>query len=381
MENIETKSAEEQLVDVIKSEVATVADLKADKDAVDALKSALDEIKVPSVEGFVKSEALDALEVKFAEEKSAREELEALVKSAPAIIKGDTMTDIQFTYEKGGDIDLSSEFVKSYDVQANVAGAPTGAAAVYHAMVQMNPWRGVSTVMPSNATAVNLPQVSDITAAAENTVPASPTYNGDVASATVVAQNWVSRARFSDASIADLPNLGQMVGSMIAQQIARREAIDMAGQLAAASFATVNTGVAAALPTSIAPYADMMASLSSAYKPNAKWMMSREGLAHLRGLGQNGSGSDLVINPSNGNFMLWGYEIVVNDYVAPGTTAGQHSAYFGDFRQGTFIMSRKELSISRHPDTLPGADTFYGNMRSRGTAWDESALVVLNTAA
>ena len=372
------KTAEEVLADVVKSEVAVVAETKADKSDLEGFAKSAD---IPSVEGLVKSEELEELKAAVVALTEKNETLEATVKSAPSIIKGDTMSDFEFSYEKGGDIDLSGEFHKSYDVQANVAGAPTGAAAVYHAMVQMNPWRGVSTVMPSTATAVNLPQVSDITAAAENTVPAAPTYNGDVTSATVVAQNWVSRARFSDASIADLPTLGQMVGSMIGQQIARREAIDMATQLAGANFTAVNTGVAAALPTTIAPYADMMASLSSAYKPNAKWMMSREGLAHLRSLGQNGTGSDLVINPSNGNFMLWGYEIVVNDYVAPGTVAGQHSAYFGDFRQGTFIMSRKELTISRHPDTLPGADTFYGNMRSRGTAWDENALIVLNTAA
>ena len=365
-----------QIVDVVKSSVAEVANEKADKADLEALKES-----IPSVEGFVKAEELAAAQEAVEALKGQLETLEATVKSAPSIIKGDTMSDFEFSYEKGGDIDLSGEFHKSYDVQANVAGAPTGAAAVYHSMVQMNPWRGVSTVMPSTATAINLPEVSGITAAAENTIPAAPDYEGAIESATVIAQNWVSRARFSDASIADLPTLGQMVGSMIGQQIARREAIDMATQLAGASFTAVNTGQAAALPTTIAPYADMMASLSSAYKPNAKWMMSREGLAHLRGLGQNGSGSDLVINPSNGNFMLWGYEIVVNDYVAPGTVAGQHSAYFGDFRQGTFIMSRKELTISRHPDTLPGADTFYGNMRSRGTAWDTAALVVLNTAA
>ena len=143
----------QDIVDVVKSSVDGAIEAKADKAEVAELKSALEAIEVPSVEGFVKSEALEALEVKFAEEKSAREELEAIVKAAPAIIKGDNMTAIEFSYEKGGDIDLSAEFVKSYDVQANVAGAPTGAAAVYHAMVQMNPWRSVSTVMPSTATA------------------------------------------------------------------------------------------------------------------------------------------------------------------------------------------------------------------------------------
>ena len=150
------------------------------------------------------------------------------------------------------------------------------------------------------------------------------------------------------------------------QQVAVAEAADMISQLDGATVAEVPTGVAAGLPTAIGPWADLVASLSSAYKPGARFVMSREALRSLRALPQAGTGSDLVIDPSTGMFRLWGYEIVINDHMDAGGAAGQNPVYFGDFSMGTTIISRKEMSISRHEDTIPGAMYYYGNLRSRG---------------
>ena len=107
--------------------------------------------------------------------------------------------------------------------------------------------------------------------------------------------------------------------------------------------------------------------------------MSREALQNLRGLTQS-SGGDLVIDPSDGMFKLWGYDIVINDHLDAGSTGGENPVYFGDFRQGTIIVSRKEMQVGRHEDTIPGAVYYYGNMRSRGVVWDASAIRRFNVA-
>ena len=279
----------------------------------------------------------------------------------------------------------SVDVTKQFTSTTQITGAPTASQRLYYAMQQMNPFRGLSTIYPVSATAVNLPQVTGITAQVEANVPnsinTSTGHGGNLSSVTVVPQNWVSRTAFSDQSVADLPSLDMMIGAFMGQQIAVAEAVDMISQLDGATVAEVNTGEATALPTSIEPWADLVASLSSAYKPGARFVMSREALRSLRALPQAGTGSDLVIDPSSGMFRLWGYEIVINDHMDPGAVAGQNPVYFGDFSMGTTIISRKEMSISRHEDTIPGAMYYYGNLRSRGVVWDANALRRFNVSA
>ena len=383
-DKVEEKSAEEVLADVVKTEVAAVAETKADKADLEGLAKSED---IPSVEGFVKSEQLDEL-------KSKLDEMSATMAAAPAINKGVAMDDGYFKWD--GELDLNGQgnrfnktaidVIKAFDGTTNITGAPTASQRLYYAMQQMNPFRGVSTIMPTSATAVNLPQVTGITAQAEAAIPSSINtstgHGGDIANATVVPQNWTSRTAFSDQSVADLPSLDMMVGAFMGQQIGIAEAVDMVSQLDGnTDVAEVNTGEAAAMPSDIGPWADLVASLSSAYKPNAYFVMSRMALASLRTLSQGGAGSDLVIDPGTGDFMLWGYRIVVNDHMDAGNAAGQNPVYFGDFAMGTTIVSRKEMSISRHEDTIPGAMYYYGNMRSRGVVWDPSALRRFNVAA
>ena len=383
-DKVEEKSAEEVLADVVKTEVAAVAETKADKADLEGFAKSED---IPSVEGFVKSEQLDEL-------KSKLDEMSATMAAAPAINKGVAMDDGYFKWD--GELALEGrgeshfnkahiDVTKEFTPANNITGAPTASQRLYYAMQQMNPFRGVSTIMPTSATAVNLPQVTGITAQVETNVPTSINtgtgHGGGLASATIIPQNWVSRTAFSDSSVADLPSLDMMIGAFMGQQIGVVEAQDQLTGMASQSVGEVNTGEATALPTSIGPWADLVADLSSAYKPNAMFMMSREALRSLRALPQAGTGSDLVINPSTGNFMLWGYSIVINDHMDPGDAAGDNPVYFGDFRQGTIIVSRKEMTLSRHEDTLPGSMYYYGNMRSRGVAWDTNALRRFNVAA
>ena len=359
----------------------------------EALEAAVAGIEVPSVEGLVKSEELAEARAETAEVKKQMETLAATVAAAPAVIKGEAMEDGFFKWDgelslsgNGGVNKTSVDVTKAFDGTTNITGAPTASQRLFYRMQQMNPFRGLSTLFPTSATAVNLPSVTGITAQAEASIPSSINtgtgHGGGLANATVIPQNWTSRTAFSDQSVADLPSLDMMVGAFMGQQIGIAEAVDMVSQLDGnTDVAEVNTGEAAAMPSDIGPWADLVASLSSAYKPNAYFVMSRMALASLRTLSQGGAGSDLVIDPGTGDFMLWGYRIVVNDHMDAGNAAGQNPVYFGDFAMGTTIVSRKEMSISRHEDTIPGAMYYYGNMRSRGVVWDPSALRRFNVAA
>ena len=372
------------IADVVKGAV----EAKADTAALEAVKSAVEAMEIPSIEGLAKSEELEAAKAESAELKTKFEELEAVVKAAPAIVKSEekSMDDmLKFDNYEGITGKASINFEKAFTgtgTTAQVTGAPTDMMRLYHQMQQRNPMRGVSTMMPISAGSVELPQVTAITAASEatlTTLPANP--GGNLASVNVRPQNWVSRSQYTDQSIEDLPGLDQMVASFMAQAIARAEAADMVAQLNAATISEVNTGVATGNPTSINAYADLVAGLDSAYKDGGKFVMSRRAASDLRKINTSSTGGDLVIDPSSGMLQLWGYDVVINDHFNDGTTAGDNSVYFGDFQAGTVIVSRKELNLSRHEDTVPGAMYYYGNMRSRGVVWDANALVRFNTAA
>lgn len=390
-----TKSAEEQLADVVKSAVES----KADVSAVDAVKAAVDAIEVPSVEGFVKAEVVEALTAALAAEKTAREDLEAVVKAAPAIITKETPAMSSLITFKGADFDLSGrgnsivakstidfseEFAKAELGTGStgvVDGSTVASQRLYYQMQQKNPFRSVSTVMPTSGGSVNLPSVTSITAGVENTLRAGAlTDGGGIDTIPVIPQNWVSRNIFSDQHAEDLPGLDQMVAGFMAQAIARAEAADMVSRLGAATLGEVNTGAASALPDGIDEWADLMMSLDSAYRDGSQWMMSRAAYAHLRSTTQGGTGSDLLFDAGLGKMSFMGYGIIINDHLDDGDTAGDNAVYFGDFKAGTIIVSRKEMSISRHEDTFPGGLYYYGNMRSRGVAWDTDALVRFNTA-
>ena len=382
-----TKSAEEILADVVKSEVAHVAE------AIEAVKS-----EIPSVEGFVKSEetaemaeTIKSLKEEIAAEKAAREELDAVVKSAPAIVKGDVEMAETWKWDAEGfnaksEIDMGGMITKAYDTTTQVTGEPESTARLYYALQQMNPFRGLSTVMPMNSSTMNLPEVTAITAAHEGTVPAEINtgtgHGGSLASVELVTRNWVSRTAFSDQSVEDLPGLDSMVGGFMGQQIGVAEATDMVAQIKAsvnaAGFGNRVTTTGGAI--TFENLLDMKAGLSSAYMPSSVWMFSRETWSNVRAL-DTGAGGELLWDAGIGDFTLLGHRVVINDHLEDFGAANNLIALFGDFSRGTVIGNRKSMSISRHADTIPGAVYYYGNMRSRGQLWDDNAVFALRANA
>ena len=390
------KSAEEQLADVVKSTVAEVADAKADKEAVNELKSAIDSMEIPSVEGFVKSEEVDAtvasLKEEIAAEKAAREELEGLVKSAPAIISKESTMSNTFKWDNEGinakaDVDLGPEITKQYTPTTQVTGEPTSTARLYYSLMQGNPFRMVSSVMPMNSSTMELPRVIGVTAGHEANIPASINvstgHGGSLETVQLVTQNWTSRTFFSDQAVEDLPGLDSMVAGFQGQEIGVAEAVDMVAQIKTHVNAGGNTqrAITTGGAVRLVDFATMRDGISSAYLPNAKFMMSRPIYGELRTLSQSGSGSDLVWDPVMGKMTLFGHEVMINDHLEDFGATNNLLALFGDFSRGTVIGNRKSMSISRHGDTIPGGVYYYGNMRSRGVVWDGQAIFGLRSNA
>ena len=78
--------SEELKIDDIAEVVKSHVEDKADKAEMEAIKSAVDAIEVPSVEGFAKEETVAETAEKVKSLEAALEELDAVVKSAPALI-------------------------------------------------------------------------------------------------------------------------------------------------------------------------------------------------------------------------------------------------------------------------------------------------------
>ena len=381
----------DDIVDVVKTSVEE----KADKADLEAVKES-----IPTTEGFVKSEEVEEivksqiadLQVALDAEKAAREELETTVKSAPAIISKETPVMDSFKWDNEdfnakAEVDLSDEITKAYNPTTQVTGEPTSTARLYYALQQRNPFRMVSTVMPMNSSTMELPTITGITAQHEAAIPASIStasgHGGGLATVQLITQNWTSRTAFSDQSVDDLPGLDAMVGGFIGQQIGVAEAVDMVAQVKTHvnQPGTVNRVTTTGGAVSLDNFVALRDGISSAYLPNAKFMMSRPIYGDLRTLSQSGSGSDLVWDPVMGKMTLFGHDVIINDHLENFGAANNLLALFGDFAAATVIGNRRSMSISRHPDTIPGAVYYYGNMRSRGQVWDGDAFFALRSNA
>ena len=383
------KSAEEQLADVIKTEVAG----KADVEAVEAVKAAVDAIEIPSTEGLVEKADLDAANTEIEALKGQIEEMNVKFDSIPAIITKEAPDMDSFKWDNEGfnakaEVDLTKEITKAYPSTGPVTGEPRSTARLYYALQQGNPFRMVSTVMPMNSSTMELPTVTGISAAHEANVPnsisvADAAAGGELGTTQLVTRNFVSRNFFSDQAVEDLPGLDGMVGGFMGQEIGVAEAVDMVAQIKAAVNAAgfTNRRSTSGGAVSIDDFIELRQGLSSMYAMNGKYMMSRGIYAELRTLSQSGAGSDLVWDPVMGKMTLFGHEVIINDHLEDFGAANNLIALFGDFSRATVIGNRKSMNISRHEDTVPGGVYYYGNMRSRGQLWDAAGIFALRSNA
>ena len=129
--------SEELKIDDIAEVVKSHVEDKADKAEMEAIKTAVEAIEVPSVEGFVKEEALAESAEKIKSLEAAIDELDAVVKSAPALITKENPVMETWKWDSEGfnaksTIDLGEMITKQYTPTTRVTGEPTSTARLYY---------------------------------------------------------------------------------------------------------------------------------------------------------------------------------------------------------------------------------------------------------
>lgn len=143
----------------------------------------------------------------------------------------------------------------------------------------------------------------------------------------------------------------------------------------------VASGQAAALPTSADTFFDLVYSLRSRYRANAKWVTSKLVLSSLRKYkdttGQYLWQPSLVSGQPD---MFMGYPVVEAEDM-PDVAANAFSLAFGDFKEGYLIADRVGMRITRDEITSPGFVKFYVRKRVGGKIRNSQAIKLLKIAA
>lgn len=143
----------------------------------------------------------------------------------------------------------------------------------------------------------------------------------------------------------------------------------------------VASGQAAALPTSADTFFDLVYSLRSRYRANAKWVTSKLVLSALRKY-KDTSGQYLwqpsLVSGQPDMFM--GYPVVEAEDM-PAVAANAFSLAFGDFKEGYLIADRVGMRITRDEITSPGFVKFYVRKRVGGKIRNSQAIKLLKIAA
>ncbi len=375
---IEEKSAEEQLEAVVKDTVATKAD-KADLDAY--TKS----------EDFVKAIEEVKEEAKAALEEAKAENLEALESklnnlAAPAIKKGsDGMIKFEDIQTENG-ICKGQVFTKSVTDNTDIAGGRVNTRDPWFKREQMNVLRNYSTVLPSSGAGVyKLPNLSGISWASEASAPVNTprTPGGTLADTSITVLTWVSENQANNVSLQDVPGMdGAMVGLMAAQ-LGTTEAADAVAVIKAFDFDNARettTGVATGFPTTANVFGktiDMITGVEASYRTNARFFMSR---GYFSAVTQSNN-TGINFNPVTGLNTIAGYDVILVDALEDASVDGNLTAVFGDMAMGLALVSSESMNISRYEQTRPGSMTYFGEARFKHGIWDTNALSTMKIGA
>jgi len=143
----------------------------------------------------------------------------------------------------------------------------------------------------------------------------------------------------------------------------------------------IASGQAAALPTSVDVFYDMVYSLRARYRANARWVTSKLVLAAMRKY-KDSTGQYLWQNAvaagEPATFMGYG---VTEAEDMPAVAANAFSVAFGDFKEGYLIADRIGMRITRDEITTPGFVKFYVRKRVGGKLRNTQAIKLLKIAA
>jgi HK97 family phage major capsid protein len=143
----------------------------------------------------------------------------------------------------------------------------------------------------------------------------------------------------------------------------------------------IASGQAAALPTNLDTFYDMVYALRARYRNNARWVTSKLLLASLRkykdSTGQYMWQNAVAAGQPN-SFM--GYEVVEAEDM-PAVAANSFPLAFGDFKEGYLICDKVGMRITRDEITTPGFVKFYVRKRVGGKLRNSQAIKLLKIAA
>lgn len=143
----------------------------------------------------------------------------------------------------------------------------------------------------------------------------------------------------------------------------------------------IASGQAAALPTSIDVFYDLVYSLRARYRTNAQWVTNKLVLAALRKY-KDTTGQYLwqpALTAGQPSTFL-GYGITEAEDT-PAVAANAFPLAFGDFKEGYLIADRVGTRITRDEITTPGFVKFYVRKRVGGRLRNTQAIKLLKIAA
>lgn len=142
----------------------------------------------------------------------------------------------------------------------------------------------------------------------------------------------------------------------------------------------IASGGAAAMPTSLDTFYDMIYSARARYRRNAQWVTSKLILAALRkykdSTGQYLWQSAIVAGQPD---MFMGYSITEAEDM-PALAANAFPLAFGDFKEGYLIADRVGMRMTRDEVTTPGFVKFYIRKRVGGKLRNTQAIKLLKIA-
>jgi HK97 family phage major capsid protein len=143
----------------------------------------------------------------------------------------------------------------------------------------------------------------------------------------------------------------------------------------------VFSGQAAAMPTTLDTFVDMIYSLRARYRANATWVTNKLILAALRKYKEATTNAYMWAGPTAAGqpSTFFGFPIVEAEDM-PAVAANAFPLAFGDFREGYMVVDRVGMRITRDEITTPGYVKFYVRKRVGGKIRNSQAIKLLKIA-
>lgn len=268
---------------------------------------------------------------------------------------------------------------KAYLTSESVAGSRVDQHRVFFKLPSSNPFENFSIYdVVIDGSSFKIPELSGVEIKNENPI-ASGTAGGSVSSRSVDVKNYTIRTQFSDAVIQDVAMLRasvidlstrlvrEQIGTLLLANVKTSGADSTAG-----TIQQITSGVAKKVPEAanvIGKLKLLRAGVKPQYRENpndAVFVVSSEVMNSLIDA-KSGATGEFALRPlgmdSMGNLTLWSHRVIESDLLDASTKDGDLLAVFGNPMHLFAVGTTSSFVMSEHPDHLPGAQYYYGNVR------------------